>query len=276
VHVDPEAAFPRFVKTCDLSAATTTIAAAGRFIGPLEDKHAAQRLIELAEDSFDLCRYYNILVEAPNGRACAYKEMGKCPAPCDGSISLPQYRRLIEWAADTLVDPATEIARHTDRMKQAASALKFETASRIKQLIEQLAQLGKGPFRHARLLSDFSFVTLQRGPSQGQTKIFLITPGQIAPLLCQTDIPEHPADALRYLLNEAAARSNAPFDPAAAERIGIVAHHLFSPKSGHGAFIPLAEINEKSYLKAYKDVLKQKPAEETENEGVMKELQSME
>src|SRR5439155_16195446 len=83
VHVNPEHNFPRYVKTID---ATTR---AGLLLGPLEDKHDAARLIEIIEDSFDLCRYYHVLVEAPNAMACAYTQMGKCPAPCDGSISMP-------------------------------------------------------------------------------------------------------------------------------------------------------------------------------------------
>jgi len=76
-------------------------------------------LIEIAEDAFDLCRYYNVLVEAPGARACAYKEMGKCPAPCDGSISMEQYRGMVEWSAQGMVDPATLVRDHTRRMQQA-------------------------------------------------------------------------------------------------------------------------------------------------------------
>src|SRR5207244_13517095 len=90
IHVNPETNFPRYTKTIDL-------AKRGELLGPIEDKHAAGTLIELVEDAFDLCRYYNILVQAPHGRACAYKEMGKCPAPCDGSIDMDQYRLMIRW-----------------------------------------------------------------------------------------------------------------------------------------------------------------------------------
>jgi excinuclease UvrABC nuclease subunit len=150
IHVDPEAEFPRYVKTVKLAEKS------GTYIGPLEDKHAAARLIEIVEDAFDLCRYYNVLVEAPHGRACAYKEMGKCPAPCDGSISMAQYHRMIEWSAATLADPSEMIHQQSDRMKHAAAELRFETAAKIKAFIDQLSQFGKGAFRHARPLRDFA------------------------------------------------------------------------------------------------------------------------
>src|SRR4051812_222786 len=144
VHVNPDANFPRYTKTIDLTTKT------GMLLGPVEDKHAAARLIQLAEDGFDLCRYYNVLVEAPAGKACAYKEMGRCPAPCDGTISMPQYRRLVQWSAETLVDPDPFRQEQTRRMQQAAAELRFESAAKVKAFIDSLAPLGKGPLRHVR------------------------------------------------------------------------------------------------------------------------------
>ena len=155
IHVDPLAPFPRYVKTTDLTRTS------GSYIGPLQDKNDAQKLIEQVEDWFDLCRYYHILLESPHGRACAYKEMGKCPAPCDASISITQYRRLIEWSLATVVDPAEMLRTQKARMEAAARELRFETAAKIKSYIDSLSQLGNGPSRHVRRLSDFQFLSLQ-------------------------------------------------------------------------------------------------------------------
>ncbi|MGA2443569.1 MAG: UvrB/UvrC motif-containing protein, partial [Tepidisphaeraceae bacterium] len=206
IHVDPDAHFPRYTKTIQLAGTK------GILIGPVEDKHAAARLMELIEDAFDLCRYYNILLEAPDGRACAYKEMGKCPAPCDGSISMEQYRRMIEWSAATLSDPREMIHQQNDRMKQAASELRFETAAKIKAFIDQLSQIGKGAFRHARLLRDFAYITLQPGPTAGSAKLFLILPGlieEIAGLLAE---PARPSELLRTIFTLADELSHCPLD----------------------------------------------------------------
>jgi len=240
--------------------------------GPLFEK---QRLIELVEDQFDLCRYYNILVEYPHGKACAYKEMGKCPAPCDGSISIEQYRRLIEWSLQTLVDPAEMIRQHTRRMQSAAADLKFEMAAKIKAYIDSLGQLHKGPFRHVRRLKDFTYLTLQRGPRDGLAKVFLITPGQVEELAGLIAEPTRPSEMLRLAFTHAAERAGVAVDPAGAERIGIVAHHLFLAKANHGVFLPLETIDEKSVVKAYRDLLKQKPQDQAEGEGVIKELQAL-
>ena len=273
VHVNPDANFPRYVKTTDLTTQT------GLYVGPLEDKHAAARLMQLVEDAFDLCRYYNILVESPGAKACAYKEMGKCPAPCDGSITMGQYRHLIEWSARVLADPEPYVREQDVRMRQAAAELRFELAGKIKQYVEQLSQLGKGAFRHARRLKDFAFVSLQHGPRADTYRVFLVTPGRIEEVLGVTGDEARPAEIMRVALERAAEREAAgpaaSVDRTGAERIGIVSHHLFTAK-GRGVFLRLDAIDEKATAKGLRELKKQPPpAEEAEGEGVMKELQSL-
>ena len=273
VHVNPEAEFPRYQKTTDLSRA-------GLCIGPVEDKHAAARLIALVEDLFDLCRYYNLLVESPNAKACAYKEMGKCPAPCDGSISIEQYRHVIEWSARTLVDPSDAVRMHAQRMQRAAADRRFEIAGKIKSYVDQLSQLGAGPFRHARWLRDFQFVSFQHGPRAGTVKVFLITPGQICEVACMLEEPRWPAEVMGAVLSAPGRGACLPMgvglgDEVGAERIGIVAHHLFSSKPTHGIFVRLDELDEKRIVKAYRDLRKRPLETESEIEGILKELQSL-
>lgn len=269
IHVNPETRFPRYMKTTDLSGKS------GTYIGPVEDKHAAARLIEVVEDAFDLCRYYNILVEAPNGRACAYKEMGKCPAPCDGSISMDQYHRMIEWSLDALTDPRPMMRDQTQRMNQASAELRFETAAKIKTYIDQLSQFKKGPFRHAGPLREFAYVSLQRGPIAGSAKLFLILPGVIEELFDVLSEPQRPSELLGAIYSSAEHLATAQLDEPGIERIGIVAHHLFSPKQTQGVFLRLADLTEKSLTKAWSDLSRQKQPDQPEGEGVLKELQAM-
>lgn len=268
VHVDPDANFPRYIKTTDLTRQS------GIYIGPVEDKHAAARLIQLAEDSFDLCRYHHVLVESPHAKPCAYKEMGKCPAPCDGSISMEQYRRLVGMSVAALVEPRELLREQDTRMRQAAGELRFETAAKIKQLIDQIAQLGKGPFRHVGTLNDVVFLSLQHGPRAATAKAFLIMPGRIEEIAGIIHDLSQPAALLRLVLERAEEHVGQAVDQAGAERIGVVAHHLFAAR-GRGVFLRLATIDEKSIARGYRELLKQAAPQETEGEGVMKELQAL-
>ncbi len=269
VHVNPETSFPRYIKTTDLTRS-------GVLAGPVADKHAAARLIALLEDAFDLCRYYQILVEAPNGKACAYKEMGKCPAPCDGSISMQQYHRMIQRSVDALLDPAPAVREQEQRMRTAATDLRFELAAKIKSYADQLSQLGKGAFRHVRRLRDFQFLSVQAGPRVGTAKVFLISAGQIEEILGLTtaQLPR-PAQILACALETLTRRHSETVDVEGAERIGIVAHHLFSTKQNTGVLLALASIDEKAIARACREVQQREEIPEVEEEGVVRELQSM-
>jgi excinuclease UvrABC nuclease subunit len=236
VHVDPDATFPRYAKTTKLASGPGTL------IGPLPDKSAAGRLIELLEDAFDLCRYHHILVQYPDGRACAYKEMGKCPAPCDGSISIDQYRRLVEMSVAALSDLHALIQVQIRRMEAAAAELQFETATRIKAYIEQLRHFYKGALQYARPIAEFAFITVQPGPRAGQAKVFLILPGHIEPIAC---LLGEPAEGILDLVE------NPRVEEAVAERVGVVARHLFAAKQ-EGVFIPLGQASDAALIDAYR------------------------
>jgi excinuclease UvrABC nuclease subunit len=269
IHINPRAQFPRYTKTID------PLAKGGVHIGPLEDKHAAARLIELLEDIFDLCRYYNVLVEAPHGKACAYKEMGKCPAPCDGTIPMSQYRHMIEQSVVAIVSPGSFIDRQTRQMNEAAAALQFEHAGRLKAKIEELSELGKGAFRHTRRIEDFRFVSLQRGPREGLARLFLITPNKIQDVADLIAEPTQSLDLLRHILCIEQASSQEALTADGVERIGLVGHHLFAAKQTRGVFIHSDLMDDKSLAKAFRDLRKQKAPQEVEGEGVVKELQAM-
>ncbi|MEA2733896.1 MAG: excinuclease subunit [Humisphaera sp.] len=271
VHVNPWTTFPRYTKTIE------PIKQTGVHLGPIEDKHAAQKLVHLAENLFDLCRDYSILTQSPNGGPCPWRQMNKCVGPCDGSIDLDAYRQLIAYSAAVLADPADAVREHTRRMNAAAAELRFETAEKIKAYVEQLGQLGKGPFRHVRPLEKFQYVTLQRGPRAGTAKVFVITPGRIEQIACLINEPRQVGDLLRQILAAAHERreDGRRLDDNGVERIGVVAHHLFQPKARQGIFLPIETIDEKSVSKAYRDLLNQKPQDDATGEGVTKELQAL-
>ncbi|HVU65341.1 MAG TPA: hypothetical protein VHC70_15275, partial [Phycisphaerales bacterium] len=98
-HIDPDATFPQWTKTnlmglVGVRSASSAIEGQSRglLLGPIPDKDGAGRFIEAVIDAFDLCRYHNLLVQAPAAVACAYKEMGRCAAPCDGTETMESYR----------------------------------------------------------------------------------------------------------------------------------------------------------------------------------------
>ncbi len=106
----------------------------GSFVGPWPTHKACNEALDGLRDLFELCRYPEQVRKAPHGTRCAYAEMGRCDAPCDGSASLAAYhaRCAAAWRfASGAVQPWLDDAER--RMRDAAAALQFELAGQIKQ-----------------------------------------------------------------------------------------------------------------------------------------------
>ena len=110
---------------------------AGEFLGPWPSRRQAQAAVEGLWNLFDLCRYPEQVRKAPHGERCAYAEMGRCDAPCDGGVPLTAYveRTRAAWRfAAGAIDAWITSAEQT--MRAAARELAFERAALLK---EQLA-----------------------------------------------------------------------------------------------------------------------------------------
>ena len=254
VHVDTDADYPRW------RVADDPLPGCGTSFGPIAEKGQAGRLVEKLEDAFDLCRYYNVLVQSPTGQPCAYKDMGKCPGPCDGSVSMQQYRTLVDWSLRTLADPQHEIELQNDRMRDAAGEMRFELAGKIKAFIEQIKGLTAGDYRFVRPAGRFAFVSVQQGPAKGKVKLSHVTLAG-------------PTERLGLIAEPSAWPDLSP-PPAVVktdhERIGLIVAQLMSPKTG-GVFLPESQWTRQALVAAYKAVAKQVVERPAEDEGVVKE-----
>ncbi len=127
--------------------------ASGAFIGPFPSRSAANAAHEGIVDLFDLCRYPEQVRRAPRGERCAYAEMGRCDAPCDGASSIADYRRRVEdawrFASGGVAD---WIAEAEQRMRSLAGALQFEKAALLKTQLE-FARRWSRSFFGARLVA---------------------------------------------------------------------------------------------------------------------------
>ncbi len=152
--------------------------------GPIGGRANAQTLVHELSDIFDLCRYEEILRQSPHGRACAYKDMGQCPAPCDGTVPLPQYlpavhaaiNLLAQWNADPHQGPHSA-ARQTleNQMRSAAAQLEFRQAGGFRDKLKKLENLSLGGLNHLAPISQWGYLVLQPGKTSRWIESFVIT-----------------------------------------------------------------------------------------------------
>jgi hypothetical protein len=264
VQVDPADRCPRFVKSEQLGSA-------GRSFGPIAEKQQAQALVEMIEDLFDLCRYQHILLQSPDGRACAYKEMGKCPAPCDGSISLAGYRMQIHLAIDTLSDPQSAADQHETRMQQAARALQFEQAGAIKQIVQSLRSLSEGAYRLLQPMDRFAYLAIQPGPRKRAAKLFAILPRSIEPICSIRDTtkpsPGVLATVLSFFERLQSTQDDARITPRTTDLFASIAQHMLSSKP-MGVYLPTTALDEDALKRALQSLARQKELPASEDEGI--------
>ena len=175
-RVDPDDHLPRFVVAKYLAANSP-----GTTIGPFPTRAQAAAFIEQLVDLFDLCRDYPILEQTPGGAACSYFDMGRCPAPCNGSITLDAYRHSVAQAARFAAgDREESLAAWTKEMQAAATRQDYESAGRLKSRIDRAVKLD-GPYRD--LVTDmrrFRYLVVQRGGGRSKVKPFFVHGGSIS------------------------------------------------------------------------------------------------
>lgn len=268
VHVDPSAAFPRFAKT-NLAAwddqgradglvgarsASTAIGGSeeaervgegrGLLFGPLADKDSAGRFIEAIIDGFDLCRFHQILVQAPAGSACAYKEMGRCPAPCDGSESMDGYRgrvgESVAWLRvdrtnDGAGDSADRLAGVAERlvllMREAADRGRFEAAAAIRDRLGRVEVLSAKRFEHVREISRCRWLIVQPSGNEGTVRAFVCLCGVLERLgdVAVDDVAGAAAELQSSVRERSAVFRFAGLDREMADHLGLVTRRLLRP-----------------------------------------------
>ena len=229
VHVDPDEKAPAFRRSKDV------FARPGQFFGPFPDKHGAQRFVERLVDGFDLCRNEQILRRAPHGSPCAYAQMGRCRAWCDGSASMDDYRRLLgracAYAAGDRQDSRRAI---TAEMHHLSARREYERAAACKARLDRLAELDADNFAHVAPVGRFRYLYLQPGARTGQAKVFLVDRGRIKPAGA-LDYPPKARQLTRVLraMGSFAAQQRPP-GRGEREGIGLVAHYLFGAAERRG------------------------------------------
>ncbi|MBO5373863.1 MAG: excinuclease ABC subunit UvrC [Clostridia bacterium] len=78
-------------------------------------------------------------------RPCIYKQLGRCVAPCDNSISAGDYYKIMQCAVNILRGNTKEaISSLTKQMYSHAENERFEDAARCRDAIDAMKRLGEG------------------------------------------------------------------------------------------------------------------------------------
>ncbi|MFQ6049297.1 MAG: UvrB/UvrC motif-containing protein, partial [Phycisphaerae bacterium] len=240
LQVDPTERLPRFVSTQHVYRRPLPT----RYLGPFATRNDSASFAQILEDLFDLCRKYEILERVPHGQRCAYFEMGRCPAACDGSISLEQYRQMVSQAVAFAGRQRAEFMQGLqEAMARAAAELDFERAAAARDRLERARRADAQPFRFVADAERFCWLIVQRAGGTSWVKAFLVRQGAID----ETEPVRLRAldEAAGQWIAKLAAEPTVPPEPSVrAEQTWLVGHFLFKQDRSGGLYLHADQLGE--------------------------------
>ncbi len=119
----------RFPRISIVSALRPDVDAGARYIGPYTSRRAAEAAAEALAEALPLRTCTQALTRRPKASACVLADLGRCPAPCTGEISVQDYAAIVARAQVALSeDPREVIQALSLRMDALAGQERYEEA----------------------------------------------------------------------------------------------------------------------------------------------------
>jgi DNA polymerase-3 subunit epsilon len=212
----------------------------GQFVGPWPSHKACQEALEGLWDLFDLCRYPEQVRKTPHGTRCAYAEMGRCDAPCDGSVPLAAYAARCRAAWRFATGGVEEWLEQAEaRMRRSAAHQQFELAGQIKQQLRFAHAWQTEWAPHLRTAEGLNYFIALPVTRRRAWKLLAFRGGDLAdgPIVPERSLGR---DAVAWLAQQMA---SAPTELPAAlrmEQAWLLSHLFFSRERESAVIVPLA------------------------------------
>ncbi|MER5704431.1 excinuclease ABC subunit UvrC [Micromonospora sp. NPDC002296] len=114
------------------------------------------------------------------GRPCLLGYIGKCSAPCVGSVSAEEHRRIVDGFCDFMGGRTDTMVRRLEReMTEASEALEFEKAARLR---DDVAALRRAMEKQTMVLgdgTDADVVAFADDPLEAAVQVFHVRDGRV-------------------------------------------------------------------------------------------------
>jgi DNA polymerase III subunit epsilon len=200
------------------------------YLGPFSSRKTAEKCLAALHDTFPVRQCSDRLGREPSRAACVLAEMGRCLAPCDGSVDATTYAAVVRQLRDTLLRRPDEVVDAINvRMAALAADERFEEAGVHR---DRLSAFVRAAARTQRLsaLPRCAEVVAARREDDGRWAVHVVRFGRLA---AAGTIPPG-ADAHQYVLElrasaETVATAPGPVPAATAEETEKVLRWLESP-----------------------------------------------
>jgi DNA polymerase-3 subunit epsilon len=131
-------AFPRLSVVRQVKADTDSGAA---YLGPFGSRRSALEAVEAVQAAIGLRTCTERISPRRTSSACVLAEMGRCPAPCIGSVDVVAYAPLADAARHALCDDVRQVESVLlDRLRSLSADLRYEEAALWRDRLEAFAR----------------------------------------------------------------------------------------------------------------------------------------
>lgn len=152
-----------------------------KYFGPYTDTPAVNRTIELINKLFPIrsCSK-NIARIAGKERPCLNFHINRCMAPCQGNVSIQEYKDMVKGIIMVLDGKQDEIVKELEeKMQQAAENMDFERAAELRDNISALRKIGERQKIISSSLVDQDAIAMAREDGSVCMQVFFIRGGKL-------------------------------------------------------------------------------------------------
>ncbi len=150
----------------------------GDYFGPFASAGAVGRTLNTLQRAF-LLRSCTDSVFDSRTRPCLLHQIKRCSAPCAGRIDEPGYMALVGEAEAFLTGRSRAVTEQLgQRMEQAAAALDFESAARLRDRIKALANIQQTQGVNPQTIDDADVFAISAAHGETCVQVFFFRAGQ--------------------------------------------------------------------------------------------------
>lgn len=150
-----------------------------KYLGPFHSSTAVQETLEISRKIFPL-RTCSDTVFRNRTRPCLEYQIKRCLGPCALPVSAEEYQRQLKGALLLLEGKNTELVDQlTVRMQEAAEALRFEEAARLRDQVRAITQTGEKQRVALPLGNDQDIFGLYREGGFVEVQVLFIRAGKL-------------------------------------------------------------------------------------------------
>jgi excinuclease ABC subunit C len=151
----------------------------GRYFGPFASARSVRQTLRLIKGIFPF-RSCSKPVTGTDRRPCLEYHIGNCLAPCIGAVSREEYAEVIKQVILFLEGKQERVAQELkNKMKQAAEALDFEKAARLRDQIQAVERVVEGQRIATTVKGEQDVIAFAGDKDQAYVQVFFIRSGKL-------------------------------------------------------------------------------------------------